>query len=369
MIQAAMIHAAIVHAALLIVSALMAGYSVWLLGSYAVAMGRARSWRKRNLASAAVQPKIREALVDFLSGNNDLAVLRSAVKANRNDVCDVVFGFSRTVAGGARDRLCELTLELGLVHEWVEDTRSRDAVRRRTAFERLAFVSIFEPCRRVIGERMREALRDADPEVRLSAVSAVTRSGIIEQVEEVFEMAVSKGLLARILFAEHLRPHVYLLCATSVAKALKSEDPTRMAAVLETVLACERALPIEGMAALMHHRDRTVRLDALRLAPLVAAIPENQHALLECLAEADPEVVTMAARSVGKLRLKQGLHLLARVLRRGENGPARAAAAAIAEMPPLGWKTLEELCGNSNPATAAAAAEALERARSKAGVQ
>jgi len=91
-------------------------------------------------------------------------------------------------------------------------------------------------------------------------------------------------------------------------------------------------------------------------------------ALLECLNDSDPEVVAIAARSAGKMRLSQGLHLLAGVLRRGEQGTARPAAAAIAEMPPLGWKTLDELSRNTNPATAAAAAEALERARSKAGL-
>jgi len=356
-----------IQAALLTIAVLMGSYSIWLLGSFVAASMRARAWHKSTEASRAVQPKIRETLIDFLAGNNDLATLRSLVKTSRNDVCEVILSFSRTVAGGARDRLCELTLDLGLVHEWLEDTRLRDSIRRRTAFERLAFVSIFEPCRRVIGDRMLQALEDPDREVRLSAVSAVTRSGIIEEVEQVFEMAVSQGLLARITFAEHLRPHVYVLCATAVAKALKSEDPVRMAAVLETVLACERALPIEGMAALMLHRDRTVRLDALRLAPLVAVIPENQHAILECLADSDPEIVAAAARSAGKLRLAQALPHLARILRKGEDGPARAAAAAIAEMPPVGWKTLEELSGNSNPATAAAAAEALQRARSKAG--
>ena len=349
------------------VAVVMAAYAVWLMGCLGFAMMRARSRRKRALTSAAIQPKVREALVDFLSGSNDLAVLRQLVKASPDDVCDIVLGFSRTVAGGARDRLCELTLDLGLVHSWVDDTTARDVVRRRVAYERLAFVSIFEPCRRGIGDRMLLALRDPDRGIRLAAVTAVTRGGNLREVEQVFEMAVSQGLLARILFAEHLRPHVYMLCATAVDAALQSEDPARMAAALETVLACERALPVEGMPALMHHRDLQVRLGALRLAPLVASVPENQHALLECLSEPDPRVVMAACRSVGKLCLMQGMPLLARIVRKGENGPARAAAAAIAEMPPLGWKTLEELSANSNPATAAASAEALQRARSKAG--
>ena len=42
---------------------------------------------------------------------------------------------------------------------------------------------------------------------------------------------------------------------------------------------------------------------------------------------------------------------------------ARAAAAALAQMPPLGWETLQELSRYGNPVAASAALEALERAR------
>jgi HEAT repeat protein len=349
------------------VALLMAAYAIWALGALGIAVVRARSWRSRALASADVQPRIREALVEFLAGNNDLAVLRAFVRSHPDDLCDGVLSFSRTVGGGARDRLCELTLELGLVSDWMENTRSRDVAVRRAAFERLAFVSIFEPCRRMIGDRMIEALRDADREVRLSAVAAVTRAGNMADVERVFEMALTEGLLARILFTEPLRPHVYLLSTTAVSAVLRSHDPARIAAALEILLACQRALPLEGMAPLMLGLDQRIRVAALKLAPLVAVLPENQQALIECLSESNPEVLAAAASSIGKLQLTQALPHLARLLRTGANGPARAAAAAMAEMPPTGWKTLEELSTSSNASTAAAAGEALERARARTG--
>jgi len=57
---------------------------------------------------------------------------------------------------------------------------------------------------------------------------------------------------------------------------------------------------------------------------------------------------------------------LARCLRCEALEEARLAAAALADMPPLGWRTLEELSISDNAPTALAAREALARTRSSA---
>ena len=136
-------------------------------------------------------PEIQEALVDHLAGSADLARIQRLAHTSRRDVADAITGFQGTVGGGALDRLCELALNLGLVHDWVHDAHSRDAVRRRSAFARLAFVSVYEPCRRVTGDLLFQALDDSDPEVWLWACRSAIVSGTGQQIEAVFEVAVT----------------------------------------------------------------------------------------------------------------------------------------------------------------------------------
>jgi len=101
----------------------------------------------------------------------------------------------------------------------------------------------------------------------------------------------------------------------------------------------------------------------LRLAPLVPMELADLNAVIRVLLAEDPEVATAAAVACGRLQFEDSLPGLARCLRSKHAALARAAAEALAQMPPRGWNTLEELCQSPNPLTAGAAAEALERAR------
>jgi len=324
--------------------------------------------RRKAATAEALVPEIRDALVDYLAGSNDQTRIREFVRTNRLDVGDAVLSFQGTVIGSARDRLCDLALELALVHDWGHDTRSKEPAIRRMAYARLAFVCAYEPCQRVVGDLVTGALEDADSEVRLPAARALVQSGNITQVGQVFELAASQNLLIRILLTEDLRRYAAELSANTVPAIFKSGDPQRILAVLNMLVAWERALPLAGLHELFEHRDREIRIAALRLAPFVQLTPENRNAILRELTDTDSEVSTAAALTAGRLRLQESMPSLARCVRTGTAELARRAATALAAMPPRGWATLEELADGPAPAAAFIASEALDKAKRKAGV-
>src|ERR1700736_3822802 len=125
---------------------LLLGYGLLLLGMFAVAVLRGLVWRRKTRATAVLDPAIREALADYLAGNNDMVIFRRCLNTSRPDVADGILSFQGNVSGNARDRLCVLALDLGLVHDWGDQSKSTNAIERRTAFTRLAFVCYFEPC-------------------------------------------------------------------------------------------------------------------------------------------------------------------------------------------------------------------------------
>ncbi len=346
--------------------ALLIFYLLLILSLFGAAMVRALVWRKQETGSAAVLPEIREALVDYASGSNDLARLNAFAAKRRPDVARALLEFQGTLGGGALDRLCILALDLGLVREWLQEADSRDPVRRRRAFAQLAFVSAYEPCRRLTGDLLAGALEDPDPEVALAAARALIYTGGPEEVQYAFEMAASRSLLIRILLAEDLRRHTAALCERGVPRILRDSDPRRVTAALEMMAAWERTVPLANLGPLLAHADQSVRVQALRLAPLASHSPENRAAITAALEDPDPEVSQAAAAAAGRMRLTEAVPVLTRLLREAPARVARAAAGALALMPPRGWHILEDLSGASNRTAAAAAAEALGRLRRKA---
>jgi HEAT repeat protein len=349
-----------------VVGILLGLYGLLVFAFFLAAVGRGFIWRRRARMSAALLPEIREALVDHLAGSNDLERILGLMRKSRSNVSDVILGFQGTVGGNALNRLCQLALKLGLVQDWVQDARSRDRVRRRIAFERLAFVAAYEPCRRVTGDLLAESIEDPDPEVWLWASRAVIQFGSGERIEEVFQLAVSQSLLIRILLTEALRRHAAGLCKNAVPSVLRSNDAKRVLATLDILVAWERAIDIPNMHELLQHRVKDVRIQAFRLAPLVPLIPENRAAIINGLSDTDPDISTAAALSAGRLQIAEAVPALARMLRVSPGDLARTAADALAEMPPRGWQALEEFSASANPVTASAATAALERARRKA---
>ena len=356
------------HLALTGIGAIMGGYFVWNLGMYLAALLRAMKWRDRLRLSAGLQPQIRQELIAFLAGSENHDAIKEFIRKSRRDVADALLSFQPTVAGSARDRLCALTIEHELIHDWCNDTRSKDSIIRRTAFARLAFVCAYEPCRRVAGELLRQALNDADREVRFYAWRALVQSGTIEEIEKLFEAALSESLLIRILLTEELRRFAISLCERAVVWALQSPESKRVLATLEILVAWERAVPIPDLGVLLSHGDRRIRIEALRLATLVPLERQDLRGIARMAVSDDPEAAVEAARTLGRVRFEGGLPELASAMRSGNALLARTAADAMAEIQGKGWATLEELSAGGDRMVAAAAAEALDRVHRKTRV-
>jgi hypothetical protein len=349
------------NAALRIVSALLGFYALLVAAMFGLSFARATQARKRKRHYAEIEPRIRELLIENIAGSNNVDSIRSLVGPDRAAIGRVLTEFEEKVAGAACDRLCEAAIELGLVQGWIQDTRSRDPMERRRAFKGLAFVTSFEPCRRLSGEIPLLALNDADREVRLAAARAVLHSKIPEQFGQVFDMAMENNLLSRIRLTEELRRQALSLCEEVIPRALTGNDRERTLVALQLLVAWERALPFEDLHRLLEHQDPRIRANALALAPLLPPSADNEAAIFDSLRDTDPVVFCAAARAAARMKLQTAVPLLARGLRLGKSEQLRAAAAALAELPPMGLSALSDLASSENLATAAAATEALER--------
>ena len=348
-----------------LVSVVLCGFGLWVLGMFGMSLLRALAWQKKYRATQAHLPAIRSALVDYLSGNEDRTRLREFIQESREAVAAAVMSFEGTVNGTARERLCDLALELALVHEWCQQTRSKNVMEQRAAYWRLAFVCAYEPCRRVAGDILLLALNDADEEVRLAAGNAIIYTGAVDDVERVFEHAIVQTQLNRIVLSEELRPFAVALCERAIPKVLKSGDAARIAGMLHMVVAWERAVPLPGIGQLLSAEDRSVRILALQAAPLAQDAPEVRKGILDALVDPDPEIVVGGAQAAGRLRLEAALPTLARLLRTGDADLARAAASALGKIPPRGLVALQELTSSTSSTAASAASEALTKAQGR----
>ena len=343
--------------------ALLVAYMLFLLLLLLVAMRRAGTSRARKAASNQIRAELESALVAFLAGGTDVSVFQRYIKTRRSVVAESILRFQTTVAGGARDRLCDLALDLGLVHLWCAEVRSRDVLRRRAAFANLAFACTYEPCRRVGGDLLLEGLEDVDEEVRLSACRVLVLAGDEAHIESLFALAIGPSLLTRIVLTEDLRRHAMALAAGPVREVLRHGDASQIRATLEILVAWERALPLEELRDVLEHWDHEVRVLAFRLACFVSINLESRLALVRALRDTDPGIRELAIVALGRQKITEAIPDLAYCLRCEELELARHAAASLAAMPPLGWRTLEELSASPTPTTALAAREALAHAR------
>jgi len=282
---------------------LEAGCALVLLLLLVRALLRCAAAHRAAAAAAAIRPAIRLALVEHLAGNSDTAKLREFAMSHRCDLMECILELRHTLSGDAGDRLWELTLDLSVLHDWCGDARSGVLAARRAAFERLAFASAYERCRRVVGQLQLTGVDDPDPEVRLAAARGLAQSPDLKDLELVFRHAVRWNPLARAVLAEVLRPHALALSENAVPRVLRSREDRHVLAALEIVIAWGRAVPLSDLHRLIDGGSPAVRILALRALPLVASSTENQAAVLRALSDSDRDVAREAMAAAGRLRM------------------------------------------------------------------
>jgi HEAT repeat protein len=340
---------------------LLGGYTLVIVALFLAALIRGWRWKRASKRSTRLRPQIQAALIDYAAGSDDLTRLRELTAESRADVAKGILDLQAAISGAARDRVCGLTLDLALVHNWREQIRSRDPVKRREAYSALAMLCASEPVRRVAGETVEKALDDPDHDVRLYAAQSIGQFGDPEQVERVFHFALDENLLGRALLAGPMRSHALDLCQKAIPEALASGDRERILSMLELAVAWERAIPLLGLHRLIDAGERDIRIQALRTAPLAIPEAEDENAILRALTDPDTEIAMAAAAAAGRRRLESALPSLARCLRNGNTALARTAAGALLALPPKGVATLIELSTSADEITANAALEALGR--------
>ncbi len=331
-----------------------------------VQISRGRARRKQTAESEAARPILQDAFVPFLAGGKDETAIRKYFASQREDVVEALLLFQRTVGGSARDRLCQLALDLKLVQEWRQEAESPDVVRRRQGLSRLALVGTYEPCREVAGDLLARALKDPDEEVRLAAARGLVQAGQTADIERVFLLALGTDPLTRIVLTEDLRRHAMTLCAQTAPRLLGSGTLHQIRSLLEIVVAWERAIPLQQLLPLLEHRERDVRVLAFRLAPLAPPDQQNHSCIIQGLNDEDLEIRTLAVIAVDRMKITDALPKLALCMRRGPIDVARHAAAALANMSHTGWRTLEELSTGPVAVAAQAAREVLEKRKERA---
>ncbi len=343
-----------------VLAALLGLYGIFFVLLLMAACVRGALWQRCRERSAGLVPHIHDLLIRYLAGNNDMAVLRPAAAEHRADFESAVMMLQSTVGGGARDRLCSLLLELGLVHEWCEDTRSGNLSTRRHAFSRLAFACYHEPCRRVAGDLLLRGLEDPDREIALSATRAVIHSGDTAEIQQVFEFLIRQDLGDRILLHGELRPHAVALSLHPIPELLASGDRELMLSTLQTLVAWERAVPLRHLDRLLESEDREIRLEALRLAPLVPLTRQNREAIVRTLSDPDADLSATALITATRLRLEESLQHAGRLLQAAPAEVTRAVAEGLAELPD-GAALLRQLEAVPDSIAAMAARNALAR--------
>ena len=166
----------VVQAALYAMVALLGACILFLLVLLLVAMRRTgRS--PRRAASAGVRPALQAALVEFLAGGTDdsFSAVTSAPTPPISPTPSCCFKPRWAAAPATASALWRWTS--GWSAAGAPRARRHDVVRRRSAFANLAFAFAYEPCRRVAGDLLVEALNDSDEEVRLSACRGLVLAG------------------------------------------------------------------------------------------------------------------------------------------------------------------------------------------------
>jgi HEAT repeat protein len=308
--------------------------------------------------AAQVTPRIRETLATHAAGQDERPRLAILLRQYPEDFEACLAQFLPLVTGIEYQRLCELTVEIGLVSQWEKRYGAGSTAQRKSAIEHLTHVRHVAALGTLV-----LALSDHDESIRIRASSALVRSGVVPQVEKVFAFALTQPLLVRALLAEELRPHLPLLCAQAIPAILSSGSRDQILRTLELVQAWRRGLELPFLSTLLRNPDPEIRTKAWQVLPFVEATDDLTENISEAILDGTESVSAAAAAAAGRMRLASAVPALTRQLRGGSDTVVLAAARALSRTGSNGLSVLEAEVMAGTRSSAAAALEALEKAR------
>ena len=337
-----------------VVSVMLAG----LVAIKAVSGGRERR-------AQAIEPAVRHALAVAMAGD---ARSRTAARAELRRLCAsspmaaerCASDLLATIEGREAERLALVVDDLGLVARWTRRARSRNSERRREALECLGRLADGRG-----NGTLRAALTDPEPSVRIEAARGLLRSERIADIERTFLSVTGETLLVRAILVEDLRPHAARLAEHAIPRVLASPDPRAALVALEMIEAWQKGVSVSGVNTLLRHPRPEMRARALRALPYVAGEADVVRETMTGLDDPEPEVRRAAAELAGRVGLRAAIPGLARLLHARQSLVAVEAAYALARIGPPGWEVLEREVRGPMGSAAAAALEALERARTE----
>lgn len=330
------------------------------VSSMVIALIARKAIRQSALArSNRVRGRIRESIAAVLSGDGThIPLLRAMAERHGSVVEECLLDMLPAVRGDGRRVLSEMAYQLGYVGQWERALdSSRTAKRRRAGWALAAIAPEY-------GQRARAVMMESpDSELRLEGLRMIARCGDPNELSLLLERFHGLSLLERALLTEDLRPNAAVLCGVALPAVLKSEDCSRILAPLEMLGAWKRNVRLPVLHELLGYRDAKVRAAALRALPYEVEAPTAMPAVVQRLADDDPEVRAAAAFAAGRLQFEASLVALERGLSDPDSAAARSCAYAMALFGARGLDGLERQVVTMGGQAAAAAMEALEYAR------
>ncbi len=282
--------------------ALEGGWAALLFVLLACAMAARAARERRFQAVTERRAAIYKVLAIYVGGNRDLDAARMFASSYRSEFEDAIRQFQSAVAGRCEE-VGDLALRLGLVSRWCRLAVNGSLPERRDALSKLAAVGHCRPVFALACDIAAHAITDGDEEVRLGAARILLHSADLQQVARVFEHLLCESRLIRALIGPELRRYARELCPVAVRELLRKADTEQLAGALEVIASWERGLPLEGLAQLASHSDAGVRLQLMRLLPLLPGGEEARTALLAGLSDPDPRVHAAAMASADRLNI------------------------------------------------------------------
>lgn len=304
----------------------------WMSGLILQRLVQDRGQRRRVADRRAVE----KALVAVMQGRADAALGLRPYRHRARLMSETLLDFMSVVRGHDREVVVSALETVGVQ----QGLRSR--LRRGSMPGRLAAIEALAAFPGPETEQALRAVADDIPQLRLTALEALSRAGYDVPVQELLDAAAHGDLRASGRFAEFLRERVVEDPQSGVRELARQDlAPELRVLLLEALGSSGDYSVITALAADADHPVPTVRAAAVRALGRLQH-PAGQVAVAAALEDEDPEVRVAGAEAAGEARLARLADTLYARLSDSAWRVRFQAAAALGKLGPAGLDRLRQ---------------------------